>query len=344
MDLAAFREASGTERPISIHGLVRGLCRAERGDEILAAARRAVGLRAATMDNSERAPRLPVGVFEQARSAAEPYVLAEQDDLCALWKPPGWTVSMAGGVREPALNKGLGNSRVLENWADKVLGTQCPIARDPKADHGLVHRLDRNTSGALLLAKTYRGYHLALLQFVALQVVKEYVLLCSGFVQATGLPWRLDAPLLVVGHGPARQTVVAPQLGKHACTEVLRVGHLFGPNGTELSLVRVRLHTGRRHQIRVHFSSVGHPLVGDDRYGGPCSVVAGGDGKSDSGKAMTAPRLFLHACRLRVDIGQGPLDVNSPLPGDLREVLRSTRAATPDSEPILHAWLEGSGG
>ncbi|CAE8636999.1 unnamed protein product, partial [Polarella glacialis] len=251
----------------------------------------------------------------------EPRILLQQPHVCVLWKPPGWTVSIAGGIRDEAiygpafdLNEAevQGRSKPLQDWVSRSFGASCPIARDPEADHGLIHRLDSGTSGTLLLAKTYLGYHLLLLQLVAGQIQKEYLCLCQGHVdQMPGR--RIQTRLKVVGQGAGRRSA-ADASGRPACTEILAVTHLECLEGKHFSLVEVRLHTGRKHQIRAHFASEGHPLVRDRDYGGPAE--------------SWCPRIFLHASRLRLascsgggSNGVDDLDVRSELPRDLQQAL-----------------------
>eukprot|EP00933_Yihiella_yeosuensis_P032844 TRINITY_DN264_c0_g1_i4.p1 TRINITY_DN264_c0_g1~~TRINITY_DN264_c0_g1_i4.p1 ORF type:complete len:655 (-),score=79.51 TRINITY_DN264_c0_g1_i4:443-2407(-) len=261
--------------------------------------------------------------LSQGDAPREPGVLAFQKDLYVLWKPPRWSASKASDEDELAARREPG--LVLRSWLQEHFG-RCPIARDEGWTYGLVHRLDRQTSGAILWAPSYRGLFAARLQFVAGRVLKEYICLCQGTVSwKTGLPRLLQAPLLEVGGGklgPTRSEV--SELGRRAVTEVLEMIGLHDEDGQSYSLLKVRLHTGRTHQIRVHLSNEGHPLVGDPVYGGA--------------SPSWCPRQWLHASRLSIDVGAGPLSVEVPVPADLRAALERLRAIGDMDRVRLADW------
>merc|ERR1719362_1483429 len=137
-----------------------------------------------------------------------PFVLRTSPNLCVLWKPPGWTV-LADRVTEDergeqeqereqeqesiGLFESDGLFRPFEDWVIQHLGPHSAIACDADASSGLLHRLDRETSGALLAARTYQGYHEAQLLFAARRVRKEYVCLCHGRLEPG--PRLIDVPL-----------------------------------------------------------------------------------------------------------------------------------------------------
>mmetsp|Transcript_54383 Transcript_54383/g.168727 ORF Transcript_54383/g.168727 Transcript_54383/m.168727 type:complete len:553 (+) Transcript_54383:298-1956(+) len=258
-----------------------------------------------------------------------PIVLAQRPPLLAIWKPPGWSVSVGGGLgrrsseEEPDDGGGpRARGRPLEEWLSRRLPERHPIARDRAAQHGLLHRLDRETSGVLCCAVSYRGFYLGLLQFASRRVRKVYRCLCRGHPPS---PLHfLEAPLLTEAlwpGGPLRSRASAR--GRSARTEVRAVAHLSHADGEPFSLVLVHLHTGRTHQIRAHLGGEGHPLVGDSAYGGSRPAEP------------WWPRLFLHAARLTLDAGGGPFDVVSPLPDDLREALAALVALTRESRALM---------
>jgi 23S rRNA pseudouridine1911/1915/1917 synthase len=162
---------------------------------------------------------------------------------------------------------------------------------------GLVHRLDIDTSGVLLAARTEEAYRSLRQQFSRHQVVKEYVALVEGEVTAAGV---VDAPIAHDRRNPRRMRVTAPTDpdGRQAVTYFRPLEHC--PNRT---LVSVRIPTGVMHQIRVHLASIGHPIVGDRRYG--TSTEAG-------------PRQLLHAATLSVvhPTTAETVRIRSPLPAD----------------------------
>jgi len=284
----------------------------------------------------------------------EPCILVEQPQIVVLWKPPGWSVAVSCSEddletaddqgpmelqqsgptprgkslhRAPRLGEG---GQLLQDWLRETFDAHQSITSDAAAAHGLVHRLDRETSGPLLCAKNYYGYYAARLQFAALRVQKEYVCLCHGWVPKGSR--LLDSPLrtLRIDGDSALQSVLA-RGGRRALTELLAVGHLWGPGGQErFSAVEVRLHTGRLHQIRVHLANdgTGYPLVGDSSYG------------ADRPRPLWCSRLFLHSRRLSADVGDGLFDIRSPLPQDLRLQLGVLLAADEPSAAMMKMWLQ----
>mmetsp|Transcript_63034 Transcript_63034/g.146783 ORF Transcript_63034/g.146783 Transcript_63034/m.146783 type:complete len:306 (-) Transcript_63034:69-986(-) len=239
-----------------------------------------------------------------------PHVLAVGGSLAVLWKPSGWIVS-TGDDGLAATNQSLARRAVpaLQHWVASQLGPRWSIARDMTASHGLAHRLDRETSGGLLWARSHGAHHTAQLQFAARRVRKDYICLCHGLLRQDA-PLALQAPLLEVAaaRGAAAQTLVSPR-GRRARTEITAVGHAASPRKQDLSLVTVRLGTGRLHQIRVHLAHEGHSLAGDTVYG------------TRAINSAWCPRTFLHAEGLGIDIGEGPFSVAVPLPADLRRVM-----------------------
>jgi len=275
------------------------------------------------------------------RSHKEPKLLAESQGVYLLWKPPGWTVTVGDkdrllsesalteGIEEPGVShsKGWQAAQALQDWVAEQLGHDSPIAMDSKHMHGIVHRLDRETSGILACGRTYKAFYTAKLQFAARQVAKEYVCLCHGHAQPVqGVKSAItrhakdtqplaiiDAKLRTVvvsgrSGGRGLRSIVAPD-GVRASTEVLAFQHLECPRGKPLSLVKVRLRTGRLHQIRAHLAHLGHPLVGDVPYGGAWAWPD------------WCPRLFLHAHYLALCINGETLEARLTLPEDLRGAL-----------------------
>jgi 23S rRNA pseudouridine1911/1915/1917 synthase len=216
-----------------------------------------------------------------------PLAVAHEDaDLLVLDKPAGLVTHPGPGNWRGTLMNGL-----LHRWPDS--------ARLPRA--GIVHRLDKDTSGLLMVARSERGFERLTAMIGARSVDRRYLALAEGRVPAKS---RIDAP---IGRDPRdrlRMAVVAPERGKPAVTHVSRLAE--ANDGRRLiSLLECRLETGRTHQIRVHLANRGHPLVGDAAYGGhACLGVAR--------QALHAWRLALpHPCT------GTPLVLRSPLPPDL---------------------------
>ncbi len=234
------------------------------------------------------------------RAIPEPIPLAvlyEDADVVAIDKPAGMVVHAGAGVHAGTLvNALLGRSSALST----VGGALRP---------GIVHRLDRYTSGVLLVAKNDAAHHALAAQFSARKVEKVYLALVHGSVK--GESGSIDRP---IARDPVRRTrmTARPRKGRSAWTEyrVLRRVPAF-------TLLEARIGTGRTHQIRVHLSSIGHPVVGDSLYGAPAKV-----------QGMPAlERYFLHARRIRFrqpSTGE-EITVESPLPAKLTGWLEKLR-------------------
>lgn len=166
----------------------------------------------------------------------------------------------------------------------------------------LVHRLDREASGALVLARSAAAHRELCRQFEAREVRKTYVALVAG--RPAWEERRLDAPLRPDGDRRHR-TVVDPERGKESLTEV-RVVERFARH----ALMGAHPATGRAHQIRAHLAWAGHPILADPLYGGPAALEAA---------AGIMARLALHAARLEVrhPATAAPLAIEAPLADDL---------------------------
>lgn len=170
---------------------------------------------------------------------------------------------------------------------------------------GLVHRLDKETSGLLVVAKTEESHRRLSAALAARTIRRVYAALCWGHLAQDRV--GVDAPLARDPRDRQRMAIVTG--GKPARTTLVRVARF-----DSVDLVRAHLHTGRTHQIRVHLSSLGHPVVGDDTYGG------GGGRRLAS---LPPRRHFLHAAWLRLPhpVTGETLELHSPLPDDLRQSL-----------------------
>ena len=238
--------------------------------------------------------RTPV---EMLAEEIELQVLYEDDALVVIDKPAGLVVhpgtgqmtgTLAAGLlhRYPEL-EGVG---AAERW-------------------GLVHRLDKDTSGAILVGRTQEAFESLTAQLRARTIQREYLALVEGVLKPpTG---TIDAPIGRNPQTPTRRAVAHD--GKPARTHY-RVETNYVER--DLALVRVSLETGRTHQIRVHFSAIGHPVAGDPTYG-------------SRREAGLTPRIFLHAGKLSFahpSTGKEVV-VASPLPADLSAVLSSLETA-----------------
>ncbi|CAE7235818.1 unnamed protein product, partial [Symbiodinium sp. KB8] len=294
---------------VNVLSVVEALGRLDLKESLLSAASAALCERAQRLDESYQEQPLPenlrVTTAELALEAVkEPKVLATLPGLCVLWKPPGWSAALG----DPSdSDKGF----ALRLWLQRHFGQSSPIVYDEGETYGLVHRLDRFTSGPLLWASCYRGLFEARLQFAARQVCKEYLCIGQGWLPLSSGPLHLKAPLkeeiAIDGELQLARSRVDPFSGKLAHTEVSKAVLLSGPDGEAYTLMKVRLHTGRTHQIRCHLSHEGHPLLGDPVYGGPTPTWSS--------------RHWLHAWRLQLEISSGKVHLEVPVPVDLQETL-----------------------
>jgi len=174
---------------------------------------------------------------------------------------------------------------------------------------GIVHRLDKDTSGLLAVARTAAAYASLVAQLQDRTMSRRYLTLVWGHVESgEGL---VDAPVGRAAADPTRMTVSAS--GKEARTRYTVLARHDDPVPT--TLLRCELETGRTHQVRVHLAAIGHPVVGDGRYGGKRA-------------GLTSPRGFLHAEALAFDhpASGERVEFTSVLPPDLQSVLDSVRA------------------
>jgi 23S rRNA pseudouridine1911/1915/1917 synthase len=228
--------------------------------------------------------------------AAEPDIEFEvvyaDDDVVVIDKPAGLVVHPGSGHPTGTLVHGL-VARFPE------------IAEVGEPDRpGIVHRLDRDTSGLLVAARTAAAHRKLTSMMAARHVERVYLALVHGVPEAdAGL---VDAPIGRSTRHPTRMAVT--EKGREARTGY-EVERRWPDPGC--SLVRCRLETGRTHQIRVHLQAIGHPVVGDDSY----------DGRRK--RPVAVPRLFLHATRLAFahPVTGEARSFDSPLPSDLAEVL-----------------------
>jgi 23S rRNA pseudouridine1911/1915/1917 synthase len=174
---------------------------------------------------------------------------------------------------------------------------------------GIVHRLDRGTSGVMVVAKNDHAHQELSRQFADREVDKEYIALVWGLVQAGR---RIDA---AIGRDPSQRQKMSTRArrARSAVTRVLAARHFKG-----VSLLKVAIATGRTHQIRVHLSAIGHPIVGDPTYGGlhrrtPANLRA----------VQRLERPFLHAARLAFihPVDGRRVEFDSPLPLDLQVII-----------------------
>jgi 23S rRNA pseudouridine1911/1915/1917 synthase len=218
-------------------------------------------------------------------------VLYEDDDVIAVDKPAGMVVHSGAGH----------SSGTLVNALLHHFGTLSSVGGDLRP--GIVHRLDRYTSGVLLVARHDRAHRHLATQFASRTTHKTYLALVHGVVKEDH--GRIEKP---IARDPSRRIRMTARLrtGRFALTEY-RVLRRF----QKFTLLEVDIHTGRTHQIRVHLSGLGYPVVGDRLYGAPAKI----EGLPDLG------RFFLHARRIvftQPSTGAS-ITVEAPLPAELEQ-------------------------
>jgi len=224
-------------------------------------------------------------------------IVYEDEHLVVLDKPAGMVVHPAAGHSGGTLVNAL-----LHHVKDLsgIGGELRP---------GIVHRLDRGTSGLMVVAKSDAAHQELSRQFSDREVDKEYIALVWGVVQSGK---RIDAP---IGRDPGDRQKMSTRArrARNAVTRVTAARHFKG-----VSLLKVAIATGRTHQIRVHLSAIGHPIVGDGTYGGVHRRTA-----ANLRSVQRLERPFLHSARLAfTHPGDGRrVEFDSPLPLDLQAVL-----------------------
>jgi 23S rRNA pseudouridine1911/1915/1917 synthase len=264
----------------------------------------AKGLRVSTPVHTGQRFRVELPGPAPARAVAEDLpltILYEDSDLVVIDKAAGMVVHPAAG------HAGGTVVNALLHHVDDLSGVGGELRP------GIVHRLDRGTSGVMVVAKNDPAHQELSRQFHDREVEKEYIALVWGLVQAGK---RIDAP---IGRDPGDRQKMSTR-ARRARSAVTRVTWALNLKG--VSLVHVAIATGRTHQIRVHLSAIGHPIVGDTTYGGVHRRVA-----NDVRAVQRLKRPFLHAARIAFThpTEDRKMEFESPLPPDLQSVLDDIR-------------------
>ena len=219
-------------------------------------------------------------------------ILYEDESLVVVDKPSGMVVHPGDGTGEDTL------VHALLHHCDEKLSTVGAPERP-----GIVHRLDKDTSGVMVVAKTDPVHHTLVKQFAERETGKEYLALVSGIPRE-----KSGSVTLPIGRHPTiRVKMAVVKNGKPAHTD----WEIIESFGDLASLIRCRIHTGRTHQIRVHLSSLGHPVLGDETYGF----------KPARSRVPPPPRVLLHARKLSfTHPGSGePMSVEADWPVDFSD-------------------------
>ncbi len=262
-------------------------------------------------------------------------IVYEDDDLAIINKPAGMMVHAGAGATEDARNRGTLVNALLHHF-------QTLSAIGGEMRPGIVHRLDKETSGLIVVAKNDHAHRQLAAQFARRETKKTYIALVHGSVKKDHA--TISAAISRDQFHRTRMTTRGSG-GREAISHY-RVVDRFESAFGKFTLLEVKIDTGRTHQIRVHMSSLGHPIVGDALYGAPPELKpvkaasAGRDLKTgkDAGSEATPPptislrRNFLHAADLQLTHPRTgkPLALKSPLPAELRDFLAGLGGKSPE--------------
>jgi 23S rRNA pseudouridine1911/1915/1917 synthase len=228
-------------------------------------------------------------------------ILFEDEHLLVVDKPAGLVVHPAAGNADGTLVNAL-----LHHCAGRLSGIG-GVARP-----GIVHRIDKDTSGMLVVAKTDRAHEGLAKQFAAHSIDRRYLAIVNGVPKAVS--GTIDAPLARSPANRKKIAIVEGHRGKRAVTHWKRLQTLG-----DAALVECRLETGRTHQVRVHMASIGHSLIGDPVYG------RSGKTHNKLLKELAFHRQALHAAELGFihPVTRRKLSFASPMPPDMQELMRA---------------------
>ena len=259
-----------------------------------------LGVRARDLVTGGESATVEARLPPESGVAAEklPLDIVHQDaQVLVINKPPGMVVHPGAGNREHTLQNAL-------------LAHDAKLKRVPRA--GLVHRIDKDTSGLLVVARTLDAHTALVAALGAHEIEREYLAVCTGAMTGGG---TVDEP--IGRHRTQRTKMTVRSDGRKAVTH-FRIERRFRAH----TLARVHLETGRTHQIRVHMAHVGYPIVGDPAYGGRRKLPAGASPELVNA-LQTFPRQALHAARLTLTHPKSGKRVSfdAPLPEDLAGLL-----------------------
>ena len=263
-------------------------------------------------------------------------VVYEDDDLAVINKPAGMMVHAGSGATDEARSGGTLVNALLHRF--KTLSS---VGGDLRP--GIVHRLDKETSGLIVIARNDKTHEALAEMFAGRRVTKTYIALVQG-----KLPEEFATIQAPIGRDSVRRTRMTTRRldgARHAVSHyrvVERLETRFGP----FTLARVRIETGRTHQIRVHMASISHPVVGDTLYGAPARIVALplSTTRKAAREVLELDRNFLHSSELEFahPTSGKTIQLQSPLPAELADFLRQLRNPVDGSAsgPVANAISE----
>lgn len=256
-------------------------------------------------------------------------IVYEDADLAIVNKPAGMMVHAGAGATDDARNRGTLVNALLHHF-----GTLSAVGGELRP--GIVHRLDRATSGLMVVAKNDESHRRLAKQFSAREVHKTYIALVHGWPKQD----RGTIQIAISRHSQKRTRMTTRGFGgREAVTHYAVQRKIDSPYG-KFALVELTIETGRTHQIRVHMSSLGHPVVGDALYGAPGELRSQSNQRRTAGMPATLAldRNFLHSAALELAHPRTKelLKFSRPLPTELEKLLASlenARQEGPRQEP-----------
>ena len=253
-------------------------------------------------------------------------IVYEDDDLAVINKPAGMMVHAGSGATDEARSGGTLVNALLHRF--KTLSS---VGGDLRP--GIVHRLDKETSGLILIAKNDKAHEALAEMFALRQMTKTYIALVQGKLPEEAA--TIQTPISRDAVRRTRMTTRRLDGARHAVTHyrvVERLETRFGP----FTLARVRIETGRTHQIRVHMASISHPIVGDMLYGAPAKIIALplSVTRKAAREVLQLDRNFLHSSELEFThpITGKLIQLTSSLPQELEIFLNSLRDPVPSNQ------------
>ena len=252
-------------------------------------------------------------------------IVYEDEHLAVVSKPAGMMVHAGSGATDEARSGGTLVNALLNRF-----DTLSTIGGELRP--GIVHRLDKETSGLIVIARTDAAHEALAHMFATRQIKKTYIALVHGKLPEDGA--TIQAP---ISRDSVRRTRMTTRRieGARAAVSHYRVAERLETRFGPFTLARVRIETGRTHQIRVHLASISHPVVGDTLYGAPAKIVSLplSTNRKAAREVLELPRNFLHSTELEFEhpIHRRLVQLKSPLPEELETFL--ARLRDPNLEP-----------
>src|ERR1700678_2484218 len=325
-------EAAGWRLDQFLAGQLSGVSRSrvqqlvEQGDVLVEGKREKASLKLRGGESVVVTGQQQVAALEARAEDIPLEIVYEDEDLAVVNKPAGMMVHAGSGATDEARSGGTLVNALLHRF--QTLSSTGGGLRP-----GIVHRLDKETSGLILIAKNDKTHEALAEMFADRRITKTYVALVQGKLPEDGA--TIQAPISRDSVRRTRMTTRRLDGARHAISHyrvVERLETRFGP----FTLARVRIETGRTHQIRVHMASISHPVVGDTLYGAAARIIALplSTTRKAAREVLELKRNFLHSSELEFahPITGKLIQLTSPLPGELEEFLQKLR--DPLSEPI----------